>query len=58
MLVVPSKLVPTVKAPDGKKRPRIVLCGNLIEDTAKRTGFPCGNGVEAVDSKGQKSFEP
>ena len=38
MLVVPSKLVPTVKAPDGKKRSRIVLCGNLVEDTARRTG--------------------
>ena len=38
MLVVPSKLVPTIKAPDGKKRSRIVLCGNLVEDTARRCG--------------------
>ena len=38
MLVAPSKLVPTVKAPDGKKRSRIVLCGNLVEDTARRAG--------------------
>ena len=35
---MPSKLVPTVKAPDGKKRSRIVLCGNLVEDTARRAG--------------------
>ena len=37
MLVVPSKLVPTVKAPDGKKRSRIVLCGNLVEDTSVKS---------------------
>ena len=34
MLVVPSKLVPTVKAP---KRSRIVLCGNLVEDTSVKS---------------------
>ena len=36
MLVVPSKVVPTVKAPDARKKARIVLCGNLVEDTSKR----------------------
>ena len=31
MQTVPSKLVPTVKAPDGRLKARIVLCGNLLE---------------------------
>ena len=40
MLVVPSKVVPTVKAPDARKKARIVLCGNLVEDTSKRQEQP------------------
>ena len=40
MLVVPSKVVPTVKAPDARKKARIVLCGNLVEDTSKRREQP------------------
>ena len=61
MLVVPSKLVPTVKAPDGKKRSRIVLCGNLVEDTSARLqahprGHDAGGGDSGVKQPG-KSFE-
>ena len=61
MLVVPSKLVPTVKAPDGKKRSRIVLCGNLVEDTSARLQAHSGeNDAGGGDSGGKppgKSFE-
>lgn len=35
MLVAPAKVVPTVKAPDAWKKARIVLYGNLIEDTSQ-----------------------
>ena len=31
MQTVPSKLVPTIKSPDGRLKARIVLCGNLLE---------------------------
>ena len=55
MLVVPSKLVPTVKAPDGRKKSRIVLCGNLLEDTSKRTS-PDPQDPQA-DKSSAKSFE-
>ena len=36
METVPSKLVPTVKAPDGRLKARIVLCGNLLESKERK----------------------
>ena len=58
MLVVPSKLVPTVKAPDGKKRSRIE---NLVEDTSAQsrtqgTDLDAGRGDGGSKQAG-RSFE-
>ena len=61
MLVVPSKLVPTVKAPDGKKRSRIVLCGNLVEDTSVKSraqdADPQAEKGDAGSRQSGRSFE-
>ena len=47
METVPSKLVPTVKAPDGRLKARIVLCGNLLESKERKES----------DRKSGKNFE-
>ena len=33
----PAKIVSTVKAPDGRKKIRIVICGNLVQSAAEAT---------------------
>ena len=42
MELAPSKLVATVKSPNGKRKARIVICGNLVtkahEDGNKISG--------------------
>ena len=30
MEVAPSKIVPTIKSPSGKRKARIVICGNMV----------------------------
>ena len=32
MQIAPAKIVPTIKAPHGVRKARIVVCGNLVED--------------------------
>ena len=43
----PMKLVATVKAPDGRKKARLVLCGNMIQSA---TGAPVTTSRESLGS--------
>ena len=43
----PMKLVATVKAPDGRKKARLVLCGNLIQSA---TGSPVTSSKDPLGS--------
>ena len=38
MQTAPAKIVPTIKAPHGVRKTRIVVCGNLLEDAHKTPG--------------------
>ena len=40
MQVAPAKVVPTIKAPNGVRKTRIVVCGNLIEDVGSSKASP------------------
>ena len=40
MQVAPAKVVPTIKAPHGVRKTRIVVCGNLVEDVGSAKQAP------------------
>ena len=52
----PAKLVATRKAPDGKRRTRIVACGNLVTSSVQTSGAAeasetnCGNQKKSADT--------
>ena len=50
--MAPAKIVATVKAPNGRKKVRVVICGNLLE---KKESSGAGNGSGLDGRKGEPS---
>ena len=46
--MAPSKLVPTVKAPLGRRKSRICICGNMLEGDSKKNVDNYAGGADSV----------